>query len=88
VYRPNCSREKFLQIGDKSDYSDGMINLMSNGLMNQSKGGIAGYFKPGSTLSTFGWGSLFMGFLLFVSLICNAVFLIKIKSQNKGNTSS
>jgi hypothetical protein len=71
-----------------ADYPDGMMNLISSGLMNQSKGGFAGYFSRGSQLGSFGWGGLVMGFFLFLSVIANAVLLIQKKKGSVFNKAS
>jgi len=69
-------------------YPDGMMNLMSSGMMmgsnkpwnaNRSNGwdGMMGYSGYHGIMGYFGWGGMIMGFLIFITFLVILIILIK-----------
>jgi len=61
-----------------SGYPNGMMNLMSGGMMSTYQSGMMGYFNQGSMMGSFGWGGLIFGFLFLVALIVIIILTIKL----------
>lgn len=66
-------------------YPNGMINLMSGGMMGNYGGGMMGNGGYGNgIMGSFGWGGMFMG-ILFVILIGIIVFIVIKTARGTGS---
>lgn len=67
-----------------SGYPDGMMNLMSGGMISTYQGGMMGYFAPGGMMDSFGWGGVVFCFLFLVAAVTAIVLAIKLSRKPRG----
>lgn len=66
-----------------SGYPNGMMNLMSGGMMSTYQGGMMGYFNQGGMMGSFGWGGLLFGFLFLIALVVIVILAIKLTQKSQ-----
>lgn len=67
-----------------SGYPNGMMNLMTGGMMSSYQSGMMGYFAPGSIMGSFGWGGLVFCFLFLAAIVAIVILAIKVKQKPKS----